>query len=133
MEQRATAPTGATRVLLVDDDKIVCQTLAVIFANRGYETRTAESGEAALELIAGWAPDVAILDVGLPRIDGVQLASLIRQQFPRCHILLFSGRPESAGLVDEASSRGESFEIAAKPVHPDFLLQWVKDRTERAA
>ena len=128
MEQPGTESPGGQRVLIVDDEKTVCHTLALIFDSRGYQTRTAGSAEDALAVVAEWWPEVAILDVGLPQMNGVELATLIRRQYPGCHILLFSGRPESGELVTEASKRGETFEIAAKPVHPEFLLGWVRER-----
>jgi CheY-like chemotaxis protein len=116
------------RVLVVDDEKTVRQTLSLILKIHGYQTRTADSAEEALAVIADWTPHVAILDVCLPQMNGVELAGLIRRECPACQILLFSGRPESEGLLDEATRAGESFEILAKPVHPTFLLDWVGKR-----
>jgi DNA-binding response OmpR family regulator len=130
MEKLREESASEQKVLLVDDERTVRQTLALIFKSRGYQTRAAESAEEALELIAGWTPDVAILDVGLPQMNGVELATLIRSQCPSCHILLFSGRPDSEELIDEAQAGGKTFEITAKPVHPDFLLNWVGKRLQ---
>lgn len=67
-----------------------------------------------MTLIADWIPDVAILDAGLPQMNGVELATLMRRRCPGCDILLFPGPPESGELVDEAGKTGETFEIAAK-------------------
>jgi len=125
MDEPPTELPERRRVLVVDDEKTVRETLSLIFTARGYQTRTADSAEEALVLIDCWTPDVAILDVGLPQMNGVELASHIRRDCPACHILLFSGLPETGELVDEAARAGEIFEILAKPVHPDFLLQWV--------
>ncbi|HEX3570245.1 MAG TPA: response regulator [Acidobacteriaceae bacterium] len=131
MNQQGTQSPGGQRILFVDDEKTVCRTLALIFESRGYQSRTAESAEDALVLMAEWIPDVAILDVGLPQMNGVALAIEIRRQYPACHILLFSGRPESAELLDDFGKGGDTFEIAAKPVHPDYLLNWVGQRLAR--
>jgi DNA-binding NtrC family response regulator len=125
MHETFTPSASGQRVLIVDDEKTVRQTLSLIFKTHAYQTRDADSAEEALRLIGNWIPHVAIVDVGLPQMNGVELATLIRRQCPSCHILLFSGRPESGDLVNEAGTRGEVFEIAAKPVHPDFLLEWV--------
>jgi CheY-like chemotaxis protein len=112
------------RVLIVDDEKMVCLTLAQIFQSRGYETRTTLSAEAAIELLGTWIPDIAILDVSLPHMNGVELAILLAERCPQCRLLLFSGRPESGELVEDAAKGGNFFEIVAKPVHPAFLLEW---------
>lgn len=119
---------GVTRVLVVEDETVVCRTLSLIFTARGYETRSTESAEAALVLIADWKPDAAILDVGLPKMNGIELAIWIRHTHPLCRILLFSGRPESAALLDATLKTGQIFEILAKPVHPDILLKWLATR-----
>jgi len=127
MDDTLNKAVSGQRVLIVDDEPMVCQTLSLIFKTHAYQTREVDSAEEALNVIASWIPQVAILDVGLPQMNGVELAALIRRQCPSCHILLFSDRPESGG-VEEASTGGEIFEIVAKPVHPDFLLNWVSMR-----
>ena len=54
------------KVLVVDDEETTAKTLALIFGNRGYQTRAAYSAEEAIDVIAEWQPDVALLDVNLP-------------------------------------------------------------------
>jgi DNA-binding response OmpR family regulator len=54
------------KVLIVDDEENICATLAAIFTSRGYEARVAYSAEQAVEVIAEWQPDLAIMDVGPP-------------------------------------------------------------------
>jgi DNA-binding response OmpR family regulator len=55
------------KILIVDDERVITSTLAIIFANAGYDARAASSAEEALELIANWCPDLAFLDVILPK------------------------------------------------------------------
>ena len=115
------------RVLVVDDDKIVCITLARVFETNGYEVRHAHCAEEALELLADWAPHLAIVDVNLLKMNGVELARRIRARDPHCRMLLFSGRPESTELVQQAASEGYTFELVAKPIHPGHLLEWARE------
>ena len=117
---------GSRRVLIVDDEKNVSTTLGQIFQGRGYEVRSALSAEQAIELATNWVPELALLDVGLPGMNGVDLAILLLDQHPNCRVLLFSGRPDSEDLVNKAAERGRSLPILAKPVHPDVLLAWAK-------
>jgi DNA-binding response OmpR family regulator len=114
--------TGTIKLLVVDDEANVADTMALIFANRGYSVRVAYSAEQALTLVHDGPPDLALLDVCLPGMNGVDFAVLLLASHPRCRVLLLSGRPESAELVEQAAREGHPFEIVAKPAHPDYLL-----------
>lgn len=69
------------RVLVVDDEPDVAATLAEILARDGHQTRTLERGEAALEACKTFAPQAALIDIGLPDMDGYELARRMRAQF----------------------------------------------------
>ena len=83
------------------------------------------SAEEAVDVVAEWQPDLALLDVNLPGINGVDLAIAIRTSLPDCRVLLFSGYPNSADLLHMAMGAGHVFEIIAKPLHPTVLLDVV--------
>jgi len=110
------------RVLIVDDEHVIADTLSMIFLTNGYEARAAYSAEQATEIIVGWLPDLIIVDVILPEMNGVELAVVLSQQFPNCRILLFSGQAATADLLTGAATKGYTFEILAKPVHPAEML-----------
>jgi DNA-binding NtrC family response regulator len=112
------------RVLIVDDERIISDTLATIFENAGYEAKAAYSAEQALEFLSqgDWLPDLAILDVRLPNMNGVDLAIHLKAEYPTCKLSLFSGQPSSAEILEMANAAGHSFGILAKPVHPTELL-----------
>lgn len=120
-----TGPAHARRILVVDDEPAITETLALIFSKNGYQVRTALSAEDAIELIAAWEPDLAILDVNLPRMNGIDLALVLRANRPACRLVLFSGHPSTQALMEEAAKRGNMFEILSKPVHPLFMLDYV--------
>lgn len=111
------------RVLVVDDEVNIADTLRLIFAFNDYDACAAYSAEDAIEIVAKWAPDLAIIDVILPSMNGVDLAVLLKTQIPTCRILLFSGQAATADLLTEARKRGRTFEILAKPIHPTALLE----------
>jgi DNA-binding NtrC family response regulator len=115
--------TSGHKILVVDDERTIADTLAVIFFQRGYNTRAAYSAEQALEIVAEWPPDLAILDVVLPKINGIDLSILLSERFPKCRTLLFSGQALTADLLAEAEKKGYTFAILAKPVHPSLLLE----------
>jgi DNA-binding response OmpR family regulator len=110
------------KILIVDDEPVITSTLAIIFANAGYDARTTSSAEEALELIADWSPDLAFLDVILPKMTGIELAILLRVKHPNCRIALFSGQAATRDLLSGAKALGYTFDVIAKPVHPETLL-----------
>jgi CheY-like chemotaxis protein len=75
------------------------------------------------DLIAEWKPDLAILDVVLPVMNGIDLANLLKAQYPTGRVLLFSGATRTTELMAEAAQKGCNFEILAKPVHPTVMLE----------
>jgi len=116
---------AARRILVVDDEPSITETMAVIFSKHGYAVKTAGSAEEAIETIAAWEPDIAILDVMLPQMNGIDLAMVLRANRPNCRLVLFSGHAGTQALMEEAAKRGNMFEILAKPVHPLFMLDYV--------
>jgi len=78
MNEASPPPTRALRVLLVDDNRDGADTCATLLELAGHEVRTAYSARRALELVEDFRPHVAVLDIGLPDLDGYQVAQLIR-------------------------------------------------------
>ena len=110
------------KVLIVDDEHAISDSLAQIFLLRGYMVKTAYSAEQAIEIVATWEPSLAIVDVVLPRMSGIDLAILLREHYPFCNVLLVSGQLITSELADEAAEKGHTFDILAKPVPlPDLL------------
>jgi DNA-binding NtrC family response regulator len=118
---------GARKILIVDDEPTIADTLALIFAASEYEARTAYSAEQALEMLEDWRPNLAVIDVILPGMNGIEFAIFLKASYPACQFLLFSGQPGTSGLLEEARKKGHLFEILAKPVHPTFMLDTVSD------
>jgi CheY-like chemotaxis protein len=115
------SPGGNHTVLIVDDEKIIGETLGSIFTTRGYEARAAQSAEEAIEVLAEWQPNLAILDVRLPKMNGIDLAIALKNSHPACRVLLLSGYPNTVDLVARAQADGHLFEVLAKPVHPTVI------------
>jgi DNA-binding NtrC family response regulator len=116
---------GERRILIVEDEQVVADSLGQILCAHGYATRVAYSAEAAIDVLVRWVPDLAILDVILPRMNGIEFAVVLKKIHPNCNILLFSGQPAVELLVEKARNEGHEFEILAKPVHPSVMLDAV--------
>ena len=93
-------PSG--RVLVVDDDPVICDMVASTLAEHGYATRRASDGREALYLIERETPDVVLLDVRLPDISGYQLCRRLRDDFG-----------DTIGIVLVSGERKESFDRVA--------------------
>ncbi len=117
------------RILVVDDERVIADAIAAILNASGCTAVAAYSGEGALEAIAAGVPDLMITDVCMPGMNGVELAINVRQHFPACKVLLFSGHAASSHLIVEARAKGYEFELLRKPIHPRDLLERLKSTT----
>ena len=110
------------KVLVVDDERVIADTLAMILNQSGFVARAVYSGEKAVEMASTFAPDMLITDVIMADLNGIDAAIMIRSLLPKIKILLFSGQAATADLLEKARAKGYEFEILAKPVHPQDLL-----------
>lgn len=101
---------------------MIADTLSIILNRSGFEARAVYSGEAALQALGSFLPDVLISDVVMPGMSGIEAAIAFRTLRPNCKILLFSGQAATADLLHSAREQGQHFEIMVKPVHPSDLL-----------
>ena len=85
-ERSAAAPPR--RVLVVDDNLDAAEGLAMLLSLRGHQVATAYDGQCAIEQAREMQPDVVLLDIGLPRIDGFEVARRLREEHPRRPMLL---------------------------------------------
>lgn len=79
------------RVLIVDDERVIANTLAMILSRSGYATKVAYSAEQAIEVANVFKPDLLIADVVMNDIGGSEAATWIRGSLPSCKVILFSG------------------------------------------
>jgi DNA-binding NtrC family response regulator len=108
-------------VFVVDDERLVADSIAMILRRNGYMALPLYDAESVLAQLETTKPAVVISDVQMPGMNGVQLAVLIRERYPDCRVLLFSGAA-TADLLDDARRKGYVFEILQKPIPPAELL-----------
>jgi CheY-like chemotaxis protein len=117
-------PSMRPLVLVVDDERVLADTLSIILSRSGFSVLTAYDGESALELARKMPPDLLLSDVMMgPGIDGVQLAIAVVECCPGCKVLLFSGHASTKNLLEKASQEGNQFTLLTKPLHPADLLE----------
>jgi CheY-like chemotaxis protein len=117
-----TETNARPRVLVVDDEHVIADTLTIILNQAGFNASAVYTGNAAVDAARANRPDLIISDVIMPDMNGIEAAIHIREFLPACKILLFSGQAATADLLENARARGHEFEILAKPVHPQDLL-----------
>jgi CheY-like chemotaxis protein len=115
-------PASALRVLLADDNVDFAESLAVVLRNEGHEVRVAHDGNAALQLAREAMPEVGLFDIGMPGLDGYQLAAALRREpgGADCLLVAITGWGQEA---DRQRAREAGFdEHLVKPVDVDQLL-----------
>ena len=90
--------TSRYRILVVDDDKDIVQTIKGNLELDGYEVLTALDGHACLQMARDNRPDLIILDLNLPDIDGIKACQILRREFDFPIIMLTTGRCCGQGL-----------------------------------
>ena len=92
------------RVLVVEDDADIADVLRRSLRNEGYEVRTSADGVEALDVAAGFVPDLVVLDLGLPGLDGVEVCRRLRSDGD-VPILMLTARAETEDRVDRPRQR----------------------------
>jgi DNA-binding NtrC family response regulator len=115
------------RIFVVDDERIIADSLATILNNSGYQACAFYDPESALLACEVGKPECIITDVVMPGMSGVDLAVEIKDRFPACRVLLFSGQAATSDLLARVRGRGLDFDVLPKPVHPRDQLARLGD------
>jgi len=113
--------TLAWRVLVVDDEKNICDLFQRLLDQQGYDVRTASCGQEALEILRNFPADLVITDMVMPRMDGMQLLAYIKEQYPDLDVIMATGYGTIEDAV-EAMRRG-AYNFITKPFKAPELMQ----------
>jgi two-component system KDP operon response regulator KdpE len=119
----------AVRILLVDDEPSILATMAPLLRGRGYEVATATTGLAALDAVAREPPQLVILDLGLPDMDGVEVCRRLREG-RAVPILILSARHTEAQKVAALDAGADDY--VTKPFGSEELLARVRAALRRS-
>jgi DNA-binding NtrC family response regulator len=110
--------------LVVDDDESIRKTLSTILEGEGYTVDTAQNGEEAIDKSNSVVYNVALIDIHLPDVDGIQLLPRIKQTEPKMRKVLITGFPTIQKVVEAANMEADGFLL--KPFDMDKVLETIK-------
>ncbi|HYX53851.1 MAG TPA: response regulator transcription factor [Candidatus Limnocylindrales bacterium] len=119
-----------SRILVVDDETQISRVLKTTLSSQGYEVKTAADGEAGLEAVTDWHPDLLITDLSMPKMNGVELCRAVREhsQIP---IIVLSVREEEKNKVEALDAGADDY--VTKPFGVNELLARVRANLRRVA
>jgi|SRR5580698_2427955 DNA-binding NtrC family response regulator len=123
-------PPARFRVFVVDDEIIIASTLATILQRNGLDAVYFTDPLEVLPAARLGPPDLLITDVVMPVLSGIDLAIDLKEEYPRCKVLLFSGQAATANLLQAAKDKGHDFELISKPIHPTDFLKKIRNVTQ---
>lgn len=112
------------RILIVDDEKNIVSSLKEILADEGYDISVADDGLDALDIIQSDPPDLLLLDIWLPGMDGIEVLKTVKTYHPNIEVLIMSGH----GTIDTAvkATKLGAYDFIEKPFSMDLLTQSVQ-------
>jgi two-component system response regulator MprA len=129
-DSRGDLPVPLPRILVVDDDPQILSVLRRGLSYAGYGVDEATSGEAALAAALAEPPDLVILDLMLPGLDGIEVAKRLRAADPRLPILMLTARGRIPDRVEGLDAGADDYLV--KPVVLDELLAHLRALLRRA-
>ena len=126
-DNRGSAGFGKrVKIMVVDDESLIAETVVEILRDEGFDAISVSSGASAVELAKILRPAVVLSDVMMPGLNGIETGIKIREIVPNCKIILFSGQAATGNLLEDARRRGHSFDILAKPIKPEHLVNIIR-------
>ena len=119
------------KVLIVDDDPRMCDSLKVLLGNNGYEVQARHNGQEALEALNRGAFDLVLLDFVLPDLSGAEIMDHVSSQSPEPFVIVITGHASWDSAVD--SLKKGAFDYLRKPFEPEELSRAVKNALDRKA
>ena len=116
-------------ILIVDDDEDTCWNLAQVFGKMGYETETARTGEEALEKARGRPFNVALVDIRLPDIEGIELLAPLKEMHPDTALIIVTGYASVKTAVRALNTGAAGY--ITKPLNMDEVLTTVREALEK--
>ena len=119
----------AKKVLVVDDEARVVQSIAGVLEDEGFRVITTGSGAEAIELFEKETPDVTLLDIWMPGMDGIEVLKRLKAISPDCLVIMISGHATISTAM--AAVKFGAFDFIEKPLSLDLLLMTIHRAMDR--
>ncbi len=117
------------RLVVVDDEADICDFLKSFFEDRSFDVQTAHNGEEAVALIGATKPQVVLLDIHMPGMDGIQALREIKALYPKVKVIMVTAL-ETREKIEEAMRFGADNYIT-KPLSLEYLEKDVREKIEQ--
>jgi DNA-binding response OmpR family regulator len=114
------------KILVVDDDENIRNTMKAILEDEGYIVDLAGTGSEAVQKSMNSAYNIALLDIRLPDMEGVELLKLIRETVPRTRKIMVTGYPSMQNAISALNKNADAYLV--KPIDIENLLCTVKEQ-----
>ncbi|MFB3884437.1 MAG: UDP-3-O-acyl-N-acetylglucosamine deacetylase [Thermodesulfobacteriota bacterium] len=111
------------KVLIVDDEERVLQSITGVLEDEGFRVATAKSGEEAIRVFQKEAPDVTLLDIWMPGMDGIEVLRRLKWMVPDCQVIMISGHATISTAM--TAVKLGAFDFIEKPLSLDVLLMTI--------
>ncbi len=119
----------SSRILIVDDEEVVCRSCTRILTEAGHEVESTLDGQSALQKVAEGHYDVVILDIMMPKISGLEILQAIKEEHPDVDVVMVTGLSQIETAV--LSMKLGAFDYLSKPFDPDELVMVIDRALER--
>jgi len=132
MRSRRERDMPGARILAVDDSPTVLEMIRTILESGGYEVITAADGSEALNTARTEAPDLIVLDVMLPKLDGYKVCRLLKydQKYQQIPIIMLTAKAEEQSMATGIRTGADQY--LTKPIEPELLLETVATELSRS-
>lgn len=116
-----------TKILLVEDDPLIYRMYQKLFTLEGYETEVAENGQEGLDKLKEYTPDVILLDIMMPTMNGVEMLTHLRED-PKTKdtpVVVLTNMSDIR-VSNEVFSKGATLSIVKSETEPDQVIAWIK-------
>ncbi len=114
------------RILVVDDDETIRTTMKAILQDEGYQVDLAATGKEAIEKTKETAYNIALLDIRLPDMEGIELLKLLKESVPKTRKIMVTGYPSMQNAIAALNKNADAYLL--KPVDVEKLLSTVKQQ-----
>jgi CheY-like chemotaxis protein len=122
---RSQAMIDDTRLLVVDDEDVVCRGCRRLLAREGYRVRTSTNAKEGLNLAKEWDYDAIVLDIKMPDLDGIEFLEELRAMKPDVPVIIITGYPSPE--TEASAKRLGAAHYVTKPFTPERITQAVRE------